>query len=166
MDPNGVKEALLGLEDCGADFSVVFSGKASKKVNGLYKPYSREIVLHNRNFENDNQLMYTAVHEYAHHIQYTAAGGELSPRHHTAEFWACFHGLLKKAEEAGLRMVPYKSFCFPGHPAWEAEQNTLIFYYHWIPLEQIPQAVNQLAGKWLEGKSLPARPASQGGKTP
>ncbi|MBO8450659.1 MAG: hypothetical protein IAA96_06090 [Spirochaetes bacterium] len=105
MDPNGVKEALLGLEDCGADFSVVFSGKASKKVNGLYKPYSREIVLHNRNFENDNQLMYTAVHEYAHHIQCTAAGGELSPRHHTAEFWACFHGLLKKAEEAGLYTI-------------------------------------------------------------
>ena len=74
--------------------------------------------------------------------------------------------LCQKAEEAGLRMVPYKSFCFPGHPAREAEQNTLIFYYHWIPLEQIPQAVNQLAGKWLEGKGLPARPASQGGKTP
>ncbi len=109
MNQDQVKEMLLGLEESPSDFSVVFSGKTSKKVNGLYKPYDREILLHNKNFESDNQLVYTAIHEYAHHLCCQAAGGELSPRHHNTEFWACFHGLLKKAEEAGLYSIGLES---------------------------------------------------------
>jgi hypothetical protein len=42
--------------------------------------------------------MYTAIHEYAHHLHACARGGHLSPRAHTAEFWAILHGLLEKAE--------------------------------------------------------------------
>lgn len=96
---------LLRLEEPSSDFSVVFSGKKSRKVNGLYKPYEKEILLHNKNFESENQLVYTAIHEYAHHLLCESAGGELSPRHHTAEFWARFHGLLEKAEAAGLYSI-------------------------------------------------------------
>ena len=95
----------MSIEECEGDFSVVFSGKKSAKVNGLYKPYTKEILLHNKNFSNDNQLVYTAIHEYAHHLLCEAAGGELSARHHTSEFWARFHGLLKKAEAAGLYAI-------------------------------------------------------------
>jgi len=106
MNQDRVKEILLEIEDAPLDFSVVFSGKKSKKVNGLYKPDTREILIHNRNFESgekgDNLLVYTAIHEYAHHLHACARGGHLSARAHTAEFWAIFHGLLEKAEARGI----------------------------------------------------------------
>jgi hypothetical protein len=81
------------------EFSLIFSGKQSRKVNGLYKPESREIIIHNRNFTDDNQLLYTAIHEYAHHLHACRRGGSLSSRAHTSEFWAIFHGLLETAEK-------------------------------------------------------------------
>jgi hypothetical protein len=113
MNPNQVKEKLLAIEDAPLDFTVIFSGKRSKKVNGLYKPDTREIIVHNRNFAGEsggkknrdtkaadtNLLIYTAIHEYAHHLHACARGGHLSPRAHTAEFWAILHGLLEKAEK-------------------------------------------------------------------
>ena len=99
MTQDLVKEKLLAIEDAPQEFTVVFSGKKSKKVNGLYKPDSLEIIIHNRNFADDNLLMYTAVHEYAHHLHACSRGGHLSSRAHTAEFWAILHGLLEKAEK-------------------------------------------------------------------
>ena len=111
MNQEQVKEKLLSIEDAPLDFTVIFSGKKSRKVNGLYKPDSREIILHNRNFTDDssgeraagnNLLIYTAIHEYAHHLHACARGGQLSPRAHTAEFWAILHGLLEKAEAKGI----------------------------------------------------------------
>jgi hypothetical protein len=100
MNQDQVKEKLLAIEDAPLDFTVIFSGKRSKKVNGLYKSDTREIIIHNRNFSNaDNLLIYTAIHEYAHHLHACAKGGKLSPRAHTAEFWAILHRLLEKAEE-------------------------------------------------------------------
>lgn len=102
MNQDSVKERLLSVEDVPLDFSVVFSGKQSKKVNGLYKPDTREILIHNRNFADDNMLMYTAIHEYAHHVHCCSKGGKLSARAHTADFWSILHGLLHKAEEKGV----------------------------------------------------------------
>jgi len=107
MNQDEVKEKLLSIEDAPLDFTVIFTGKRSKKVNGLYKPDSREIIIHNRNFSdgdsgkkvNDNLLIYTAIHEYAHHLHACARGGHLSARAHTVEFWAILHGLLEKAEK-------------------------------------------------------------------
>jgi hypothetical protein len=98
VNQDQVKVTLLAIEDAPMEFSLIFSGKSSKKVNGLYKPDSREIVLHNRNFTDDNQLLYTAIHEYAHHLHACSRGGNLSSRAHSSEFWAIFHALLEKAE--------------------------------------------------------------------
>ena len=102
MNQDKVKEKLLAIQDAPLEFSLVFSGKKSKKVNGLYKPDTREIIIHNRNFAQDsageNLLLYTAIHEFAHHLHACSRGGTLSPRAHTTEFWAIFHGLLEKAE--------------------------------------------------------------------
>jgi hypothetical protein len=102
MNQDKVKKALLAIADAPLEFSVIFSGKKSSKVNGLYKTANREIILHNRNFSGDtageNLLMYTAIHEYAHHLHACARGGNLSSRAHTSEFWAIFHELLEKAE--------------------------------------------------------------------
>ncbi|MCL2557893.1 MAG: hypothetical protein FWE09_05390, partial [Treponema sp.] len=105
MNQDQVKRDLLAIRDAPLDFSLVFSGKSSKKVNGLYKPDSREIIIHNRNFSGesaDNALMYTAIHEYAHHLRACALGGTLPARAHASDFWATFHGLLDEAEEKGV----------------------------------------------------------------
>jgi hypothetical protein len=108
MNQDNTKSLLLKLEDPKLDFSVIFSGKKSKKVNGLYKPDTREIIIHNKNFQNEagnqdeNALSYTAIHEYAHHLHACKRGGKLPVRAHTSEFWAIFHALLEKAEEKGL----------------------------------------------------------------
>ena len=106
MNQDQVKDKLLLIEDAPLEFSLVFSGKKSKKVNGLYKPDSREIIIHNRNFDSSdtgqNLLLYTAIHEYAHHLHACSHGGRLAaklpPRAHNSEFWAIFHALLEKAE--------------------------------------------------------------------
>lgn len=103
MNQDKVKEKLLAIEDAPLEFTLVFSGKKSKRVNGLYKVQSREIIIHNRNFKTDeagqNLLLYTAIHEYAHHLHSCSRGGTLSSRAHNSEFWAIFHSLLEKAEE-------------------------------------------------------------------
>ena len=110
MTPDEVKAALLSVRETKVDFTLVFSGKQSHRVNGLYKPQSREIVLHNRNFKTDNDLFFTALHEYAHHIHVTEEGGPSSARGaHAMKFWAIFHGLLSIAEAAGLYVNPARS---------------------------------------------------------
>ena len=101
MNQDRVKEILLSLADPRTEFSVIFSGKESSIVNGLYKPQTREIVIHNRNFDSDDQLVYTAIHEYAHHLHCERKGGISSGRAHTNEFWGIFHELLVKAESLG-----------------------------------------------------------------
>jgi hypothetical protein len=108
VNQDAVKNILLSIEDAPLDFSLIFSGKKSRKVNGLYKPDGREIIIHNKNFQdadgkqNENLLIYTAIHEYAHHLHACKHEGKLPTRAHTREFWAIFHTLLGKAEELGL----------------------------------------------------------------
>jgi hypothetical protein len=106
MTKDKIKKILLSLADAPLEFSVILSGKKSGKVNGLYKTDTREIILHNRNFAPDptgeNLLVYTAIHEYAHHLHCCARGGTLSSRAHTSEFWAIFHELLDKAEKKNI----------------------------------------------------------------
>jgi hypothetical protein len=106
VNQDQVKDLLLSVEDAPEEFSVIFSGKKSRKVNGLYKSESREIIIHNKNFSPDknggNLLLYTALHEYAHHLHACSRGGTLSSRAHTSEFWTILHGLLEKAETKEL----------------------------------------------------------------
>lgn len=101
MNQDEVKAALVSLHEPKVEFVLLFSGKSNKKVNGLYKPATREIVIHNRNFTSDNALFYTAMHEYAHHIMITEKGGSTS-RSHTNAFWAVVHELAGIAETKGL----------------------------------------------------------------
>jgi len=104
MNQDQVKEELSKLYDCKEEFTVVFTGKKCRSVNGLYKPIGNEILIHNRNFvdgngkQNEMLLMFTAIHELAHHVLITEKGNK-SPRAHSQEFWATFHNLLDIAEE-------------------------------------------------------------------
>ena len=121
MNQDQVKKALLSIADAPQEFSVIFTGKKSGRVNGLYKTDTREILLHNRNFSGEQNgeglLMYTAIHEYAHHLHACAQGGNLSSRAHTSEFWAIFHELLEKAEKKKIyRNVFYTNSEFLGSP--------------------------------------------------
>jgi hypothetical protein len=102
MNQDQTKELLLRLEPQAPDFQLVFSGKSSKKVNGLYKPETREILLHNKNFNSDEELVYTAIHEFAHHLHFCSSARPNSMRSHTSVYWSLFHRLLAKAEEQGI----------------------------------------------------------------
>jgi hypothetical protein len=106
--PDSVKLALKNVRDTKEPFTLVFSGKSSKRENGFYRPKTHEIVLHNKNFPNDNALLFTALHEYAHHIQF-AERGACSVRAHTNEFWAIFHELLGQAEVKGVYKDPFNA---------------------------------------------------------
>lgn len=109
MNQDQVKEKMLELKENVEYFSLIFSGKESKKVNGLYKPETKEIIIHNKNHQNDNQIIYTAIHEFAHHVQFTVSPIPISSRAHTSKFWNIFHTLLITAEEKGIFQNIYKT---------------------------------------------------------
>ena len=102
MNQEQVKNLLLELNNEVDDFKLIFSGKTSKKVHGLYYPEKKEIIIHNRNFNEDNSLIYTAIHEFAHHVHFENSPIPVSSRSHTIKFWNIFHKLLFKAEKLGL----------------------------------------------------------------
>ena len=95
-----IKSNLKKLFDCKEDFTVTQTGKKSNKVNGLYKPATHEIFLHNLNFNTSNELMYTAVHEFTHHYLTTEKGDKGG--RHNGLFWATFYDLLEKAISYGF----------------------------------------------------------------
>lgn len=109
MNQDQVKKLLLKLDPSVADFSVIFTGKKSKKVDGLYKPETREILLHSENFQSDEQLVYTAIHEFAHHVHFTRSPVPINSRSHTTEYWNIFHNLLFDAEKKGLYKNIFRS---------------------------------------------------------
>ena len=114
MTNEKIKEILLDIMETNIDFTVIQTGKESKRVNGFYKPDTHEIFLHNLNFKAENQLVYTAVHEYTHHIV-TEKKLELDPTYvcnskvHTQEFWAKFCELLGIAEQKGYYSLGWES---------------------------------------------------------
>jgi len=102
MNQDQTKELLRSLEPQAPDFELLFTGKSSRKVNGLYKPETREILLHNKNFHSDQELIYAAVQEFAHHLHFCSDQRPLSGRGYNSVYWSLFHRLLAKAEQAGL----------------------------------------------------------------
>ncbi len=98
MNQDQVKATLKQLEPEIDAFTVIFSGKESKRANGVYHPDKQEIIIHNKNFTNDNQLMYTAVHEFAHHVHFCRSSVPISSKAHTTAFRSILHNLLVKAE--------------------------------------------------------------------
>lgn len=112
MNQDQVTGLLRQLEPQAEPFTLLFSGKESRKAYGVYHPEKAEIIIHNRNFVSDNgfregALLYTAVHEFAHHIHFTTAAGPVGMRAHTREFRRIFHGLLEKAEKMNLMENPF-----------------------------------------------------------
>lgn len=102
INQESVKKLLLKLQPSDTDFTVIFSGKKSGKVNGLYKQELNEIVIHNKNFQNDNQLIYTAIHEYSHHLMWCKYHKIGKVPKHNNEFWRIMYNLIDLAEEKKL----------------------------------------------------------------
>ncbi len=102
MNQEQVKNKLISIEEPAEDFTVIFSGKESKRVDGLYHPEQKEIIIHNKNFQDDNALIYTAIHEYAHHIHFCGPAAPVSCKAHTRTFRGIMHRLLSRAEELGI----------------------------------------------------------------
>ena len=100
MTNEQIKENLQKLYKCESDFSVIQTGKKSGRVNGFYRPATQEIFLHNKNFKNDNAMMFTAIHELTHHILHEK--GESKTRCHSGLFWSTFYNLIDKAVSLGL----------------------------------------------------------------
>jgi hypothetical protein len=101
MNQETLHGLLTALRPEVPEFRVILTGKSSRKVHGLYKPETREILLHNRNFTTDHELHYTALHEFAHHVHFCSPTAPKSSKAHTTEFWAIFHELLTQAKQAG-----------------------------------------------------------------
>ena len=97
MNNEQVARALLSVRKTAEPFAVVMSGKKSGKVNGLYKPESREIIIHNKNFALDDELLYTAIHEYAHHIS-EKSDGDKSHVAHIERIWGNVFAAIEKKE--------------------------------------------------------------------
>lgn len=114
MNQDQIKAFLKKVRSPAKDFTVILTGKASRKVNGLYKPDTAEILLHNKNFKDDADMLRTALHEYAHHLHSISATPPAPGRPHTPVFWALFHDLLGEAEKKGLYTDVFRSdpeFC-------------------------------------------------------
>jgi len=109
MNQDQIKNLLLKIEDPVKDFKVIFSGKSSKKVDGLYKPDTCEIIIHNKNFNDDNSLIYTAIHEYSHHIHSVTSAIPIKSKAHGVTFCAIFHRLIHKAEEKKIYKNLFKT---------------------------------------------------------
>lgn len=105
MTNEEIKQILLTLEVADIDFTVTQTGKESKKVNGLYRPATKEIILHNKNFKSDNSLIYTAIHEYTHHLIESDRKKKGLPslnKSHNTQFWAKFDDLIDIATEKNI----------------------------------------------------------------
>lgn len=106
MDNETIKQKLLSLEIPASDFTVVLTGKSNKRVNGLYKPDTKEILIHNKNFTTDNAMMYTAIHEFTHHVC-TDRKLVKSVTGHSTVFWAMFHSIVDIAVQKGVYVDPF-----------------------------------------------------------
>ncbi|MCR4714264.1 MAG: hypothetical protein K5751_07785 [Treponemataceae bacterium] len=106
MNNEQIKQLLLKIEKTDVDFTVTMTGKASKAVNGLYRPTTHEILLHNKNFTNENSLVYTAIHEYTHHLLTAAderkAVSESKRTKHDSAFWSKMDDLIEVAVKQGV----------------------------------------------------------------
>lgn len=99
LSESELKALLLAVRE-SEDFSLYYTGKKSRRVDAKYYFEKKEIMVNELNFDNNAELIYSSLHEYAHHIQNTESFIKDTP--HDLEFWKIFHKLLYTAEEKEL----------------------------------------------------------------
>lgn len=100
MNQDQLKDKILPYSE-HKDFTLIFSGKKSSRVDGLYCPETKEIIIHNKNFSGEADAIYTALHELSHHEDFTKNRNEAKRRAHGAGFWAIFDRIVQDAVENG-----------------------------------------------------------------
>ncbi|MFP4521883.1 MAG: hypothetical protein ACLFQK_07030 [Fibrobacterota bacterium] len=149
MNTDRLKSILRSVAPDTPEFTVIFTGKKSKKVDGLYNIGAMEIIIHNHNdFNNsENGIIYTGIHELAHHIQCTETELPPSPRSHNSRFYTIFNNLLCKAEEMGFYSPPFKNS--------EFEELTARIKTHF--LEKSGDLMREFGRTLIEAKNLCAK---------
>ena len=99
MNQDQLKESLDQLTD-NRDFTVIYTGRESLKIGGLYNLETGEILIHNRNFSTDNQIMLEAIHQLSHHLLFLAENQ--TTQRHSARFYIIYQELIKKAVTLSL----------------------------------------------------------------
>jgi hypothetical protein len=102
MKEQEVKALLCKIRTPPRDFVLQFTHRRHRRINGTYTLADHLIKINNLNFLREDALLYTAIHEYAHHLQYCARG----KTSHNREFWTLFHDLLDEAIAKGLTASP------------------------------------------------------------
>ena len=95
IDEQRIKDILLSIKSTEKDFFIVIKNKSNFHCNGNYNRSTNRITLYLLNHNSINRLIYTAIHEYAHHLMDKWVG-------HKTEFWEFFFELLEIAERKEL----------------------------------------------------------------
>ena len=94
-DKYKIKEILISIKNSNDDFEVYIRHGAGFRVAGTYIYEKKRILLYLYHLKSNNDLIRTAIHEYAHHfVPYQV--------HHNTAFWECYFDLLEKAKKKGL----------------------------------------------------------------
>ncbi len=106
-----LKGALLELNPATPDFSVnVRYGEPEwEKILGFYKAETKDIFLFLVNLKTEDDIMFAAIHEFAHHVHSTryvlpkkGEDGYKDYEWHNGDFQAIMDGLLRDAKGKGI----------------------------------------------------------------
>jgi hypothetical protein len=110
LNEQKIKEILTAIKDTNkglctnkqivylyadAYFEVSIKNEKHEKYQGLYDYKHNRIILYLLNHKTNNELIGSAIHEFAHHLMGDMWG-------HQSEFWECYFELLEIAENKGF----------------------------------------------------------------
>ena len=108
LNPGMLKRKLLQIQKVSEDFTIEYEGK-HKTIDGLYRPETCTIVIYDENHVDDNGIIYTALHELAHHVDITTSIKPRKKQLHNTRFKSIFYGMLNDAERKKLYINPYEN---------------------------------------------------------
>jgi hypothetical protein len=95
IDEQKIKEILVAIKEPKKPFEVSIKKEGRIRKLGEYSYNRARMTLYLLNFNSNNEIIRTAIHEYAHHIMGSWGG-------HKTEFWNCYFQLLEIAEKKGF----------------------------------------------------------------
>lgn len=100
MNQDSLKNVLDRYSD-NKDFIVVYTGRQSDKVDGIYDLEQKAIIINNVNFKNDNSVVYCGLHQLAHHVDFANNPNKKNIHNHTLDFKSLFFDMVLKAIDNG-----------------------------------------------------------------
>ena len=100
LNEEQIKKILIEIQEPRKDFSVVISKKYPKTRKGTYT--GRKIIIFLPHHRSNNELIHTAIHEYAHHQWQEGPA-------HGKTFYLKFFKLLELANKKGFYSLNIES---------------------------------------------------------